>query len=76
VVRGEGQRKRDAPVVAVEVQHDLLDAAPRSDEDVDVLDGGVALGHPRRHVGDEALERGCAPDAPAHRVMELGLPGE
>jgi hypothetical protein len=75
-VGGEGQGQRDASILAVEMQDDLFDPAPRRDDEVDVLDGDVAVGQPGLGVGGEALERRDALHVPAYRVMQLRLPGE
>ena len=75
-VRCERHRQLDRAGVAVDVQYELLDAARGREEGVDVLHGDAALGHPGGGVGDEPLERRDALDAPAHRLVHLGLVGE
>jgi hypothetical protein len=42
-VGGERQRKLDASVTAVEVSDNLLDPAPRRHDEIDILDGDIAL---------------------------------
>jgi hypothetical protein len=71
-VGGERQGKADASAVAVEVEDDLLDAAPMRDEEVDVLDVDVPRVEPGGHVVHEPAERALAPDPPADGVMDLG----
>jgi hypothetical protein len=75
-VGGKGQGKLDAPIVAVDVEDDLLDAAARRDDEIDVLDRDVALRDPGVGVGHEPAERVGAPDATAYRVVQLGFAGE
>jgi hypothetical protein len=58
------------------VEHEFFDPTRRRDDEIDGLEGDVALGHPGGGVGDEPRERRGAFDAAAHRVMHLGLTGE
>jgi hypothetical protein len=75
-VGGKGQGKLHAPIVAVDVKDDLLDAAARRDDEIDVLDRDVALRDPGVGVRHEPAERVGALDAPAYRMMHLGLADE
>ncbi len=76
VIAGDRHGNRDTPRVAVGVQDELLDPAARGDEEADLLGGRVVLGHPVAERDGEALERGDARDAPAHRMVDLGHAGE
>ena len=72
VVGGERQGKADAPAVAVEVQDDLLDPARIGDEEVDVLDLGLAFRQPRVMSVTKCRNAPSPLIAPAYRVMHLG----
>jgi hypothetical protein len=60
VVAGERKGKTDTSAVAVEVEDYLFDPARIRDEEVDVLDPGIACRQPGGRVGDEAPERAFA----------------
>jgi HAD superfamily hydrolase (TIGR01509 family) len=66
----------DRRAATVEMNDGLADAAELADDGSKVLDGGLPFLEPRGDLGRVRGERLRTSDAPADRIVELGLAGE